>query len=194
MYLIDTNIFLETLLRQERAKEDAVFKQTIQTIYKPLGLGSILVVGLMLLSHIGHTAPKPEVWFSFTGNKAKVAEDASGNGNDGRIVGGAKRVKSKEGPYGMGIELSDALDQFIEFDYLMTDPGTVLFWFKPNWNGGDAGTFRIFDANNADVFLSIGKGAAIREREYEFHFAVEDIRESDYYLPAHAADVVKKDT
>ncbi|MDE0683251.1 MAG: hypothetical protein OXI63_10085 [Candidatus Poribacteria bacterium] len=77
-----------------------MFKQTIQTIYIPLGLGSILIVGLMILSHIGGAALEPEVWFSFTGNKAKVAEDASGNGNDGRIVGGAKRVKSKEGTYG----------------------------------------------------------------------------------------------
>ena len=80
-------------------------------------------------------------------------------------MGGAKRVKSKDGPYGMGIELSKDLDQYIEFDYTMTDPGTVEFWFKPYWNGGDAGTFRLFDANNAVVFFSMGKGAVIGERE-----------------------------
>ena len=174
-------------------KEDVMFKRTIRFVYSHLTLNLILIVGLMMFSHTGDTA-EPEVWFSFTGNKAKVAEDASGNGNDGRIVGGAKRVRSKKGPYGMGIELSDSVKQYIEFDYLMTDPGTVLFWFKPYWNGDEAGTFRVFDANNADVFLSIGKGATIREREYEFHFAVEDVRESDYYLAAQAAEVVKKDT
>ena len=170
-----------------------MFNWTIQTTYKPLTFVVIFAAGLIMLPHIGDAAPEPEVWFSFTGNKANVAVDASGNGNDGRIVGGAKRVKSKEGPYGMGIKLSDALDQYIEFDYLMTDPGTVLFWFKPNWNGGDAGTFRLFDANNAVVFFSIGKGAVIGERENEFHFAVEDAPDTDYYLAAQAADVVKKD-
>ena len=170
-----------------------MFKRTIRTTYKPVAFGLMLVFGLTVLAHIGDAAPKPEVWFSFRGTKAGVVEDASGNGNDGRIEGNAKRVKSKDGPYGMGIELSKALDQFIEFDYLMTDPGTVLFWFKPHWNGGDAGTFRIFDANNAVVFFSIGKGAVIGERENEFHFAVEDAPDTDYYLAAQAEDVVKKD-
>ena len=168
-----------------------MFRGTIQSIYKPLVFGVMFIFGLMLLSHTGHTAD-PEVWFSFRG-KGNVVEDASGNGNDGRIVGGAKRVASKEGPYGMGIELSKDLDQYIEFDYLMTDPGTVEFWFKPYWNGGDAGTFRLFDANNAVVFFSFGKGAVIGERENEFHFAVEDAPDTDYYLAAQAADVVKKD-
>ena len=171
-----------------------MFNRKTQSIYKPLVFGLMFIFGLMLLSHIGDAAPEPEVWFSFNGKKANVAEDASGNGNDGRIVGGAKRVPSKEGPYGMGIELSDSLEQYIEFDYLMTDPGTVEFWFKPHWNGGEAGTFRLFDANNAVAFFSIGKGAVIGERENEFHFAVEDVPDADYYLAAQAADVVKKDT
>ena len=172
-----------------------MFNRTAQSIYKPLTLGLILAVGLIMLAHIGHTkAGEPEVWFSFGGNKANVAEDASGNGNDGVIMGGAKRVPSKEGPYGMGIELSDSLEQFIEFDYLMTDPGTVEFWFKPYWDGKDAGTFRLFDANNAVVFFSIGKGAVIGERETEFHFAVEDVPDTDFYVGVQAADFVKKDT
>jgi hypothetical protein len=171
-----------------------MFSRKTQSIYKPLTLSLIIAFGLMLLSHIGDAAPEPEVWFSFRGKNAKVAEDASGNGIDGRIVGGAKRVPSKEGPYGMGIELSKALDQYIEFDYVMTDPGTVEFWFKPYWNGGEAGTFRLFDANNAVAFFSIGKGAVIGERENEFHFAAEDAPDTDYYLAAQAADVVKKDT
>ena len=172
-----------------------MFNRTAQSIYKPLTLGLILAVGLIMLAHIGHTkAGEPEVWFSFGGNKANVAEDASGNGNDGVIMGGAKRVPSKEGPYGMGIELSDSLEQFIEFDYLMTDPGTVEFWFKPYWDGKDAGTYRLFDANNAVVFFSIGKGAVIGERETEFHFAVEDVPDTDFYVGVQAADFVKKDT
>ena len=101
--------------------------------------------------------------------------------------------KVKKVRTGMGIELSKDLDQYIEFDYLMTDPGTVEFWFKPYWNGDEGGTFRLFDANNAVVFFSMGKGAVIGERENEFHFAVEDAPDTDYYLAAQAADVVKKD-
>ncbi len=87
-----------------------MFKRTIQSIYKPLTFVVMFLIGLMILSHIGDAAPEPEVWFSFTGKKAAVAEDASGNGNDGRIEGNAKRVKSKDGPYGMGIELNKTLD------------------------------------------------------------------------------------
>ena len=89
-----------------------MFNRRTQSIYKPLTLGLMLMFGLMLLAHVGHSplgicigqTADPEVWFSFRGNKANVVEDASGNGNEGRIVGGAKRVPSKEGPYGMGIE------------------------------------------------------------------------------------------
>ena len=80
-----------------------MFYRTIQSIYRSIILALILVVGLIMLSHTGHTA-EPEVWFSFKGKDADVAEDASGNGNDGVILGGMQRVSSKEGVYGMGIE------------------------------------------------------------------------------------------
>ena len=52
-------------MRQCHTKEDTMFYQTIQTIYKPLTFVVIFGVGLMLFSHVGHTAPEPEVWFSF---------------------------------------------------------------------------------------------------------------------------------
>ena len=80
-----------------------MFSLTIQSTYKPLTLGLILIFGLMLLAHVGHTV-EPEVWFSFKGKDANVAEDASGNGNDGVILGGAQRVPSKEGVFGMRME------------------------------------------------------------------------------------------
>lgn len=101
-----------------------MFNRTIQSIYRFLTLSFILVIGLVLLSHSGHTA-EPEVWFSFKGEDANVAEDASGNGNDGVIIGGAQRVPSKEGVFGMGMEFGDNKEDFIEFDYLMPTPARL---------------------------------------------------------------------
>ena len=52
-----------------------MFNRTIQSIYRLLTLSFILGIGLAILSHGGHTA-EPEVWFSFKGKDANVAEDA----------------------------------------------------------------------------------------------------------------------
>ena len=169
-----------------------MFNRTIRSIHKVLTLSLILVVGLVILSHIGHTA-EPEVWFSFKGEDANVAEDASGNGNEGVIMGGAQRVPSKEGVFGMGIEFGDNKEQFIEFDYLMPNPGTLGFWFKPYWDGAGDGTFRLFDASTAALSFSIGKGTLVGQREAEFIFLVESALDIDALMTVPAPDFVKKD-
>lgn len=169
-----------------------MFNQTTRFIYGPLTLSLILVFELVILSHIGHTA-EPEVWFSFKGQDANVAEDASGNGNDGVILGGAQRVPSKEGVFGMGMEFDDSKEQFIEFDYLMPNPGTLGFWFKPYWDGAGEGTYRLFDASTAALSFSIGKGSLVGQREAEFIFLVESALDIDALMTVPAPDVVKKD-
>lgn len=174
-------------------KEYPMFYRTIQSIHKPLTFVVILVVGLILLSHTGHTAPEPEVWFSFKGKDADVAEDASGNGHDGVIIGGMQRVPSKEGVYGMGIEFDDSKEQFIEFDYLMQNPGTIGFWFKPYWDGAGEGTYRLFDASTIALSFSIGKGTRAGEREDEFVFLIESALDIDALMSVPAADLIKKD-
>lgn len=170
-----------------------MFKRTIRSINSLLTLNLILVVGLIMFSDAGHTAPEPEVWFSFKGKDANVAVDASGNGNDGVIMGGAKRVPSKGGVYGMGIELGDNKEQFIEFDYLMQNPGTIGFWYKPYWDGTGEGTYRLFDASTAALSFSIGKGTRAGERENEFVFLIESALDIDALMSVPAPDFVKKD-
>ena len=169
-----------------------MFYRTIQSIYRSIILVLILVVGLIMFSHTGHTA-EPEVWFSFKGKDADVAEDASGNGHDGVIIGGMQRVPSKEGVYGMGIEFDDSKEQFIEFDYLMQNPGTIGFWFKPYWDGTDEGTYRLFDASTIALSFSIGKGTRAGEREDEFVFLIESALDIDALMSVPAADLIKKD-
>ncbi len=169
-----------------------MFDRKTQSTYKPLTLGLMLIFGLMLLAHVGHTV-EPEVWFSFKGKDANVAVDASGNGNDGVILGGAQRVPSKEGVFGMGMEFDDSKEQFIEFDYLMPNPGTLGFWFKPYWDGAGDGTYRLFDASTVALSFSIGKGTLVGQREADFVFLIESALDIDALMTVPAADVVKKD-
>ena len=62
-----------------------------------------------------------------------VAEDHTGNGNDGALFGGAKWMNGK---YGSGLYL-DGKDDYIEINNILTEAGTVEFWFKPDWGGSD---------------------------------------------------------
>ncbi|MYK16749.1 LamG domain-containing protein [Candidatus Poribacteria bacterium] len=169
-----------------------MFNRTIQSIYGPLTLCLILGIGLAILSHSGHTA-EPEVWFSFKGKDVNVAEDASGNGVDGVIMGGAQRVPSKEGVFGMGMEFGENKEDFIEFDYLMPNPGTLGFWFKPYWDGAGDGTYRLFDASTVALSFSIGKGTLVGQLEDQFVFLIESALDIDALMTVPAADVVKKD-
>ena len=92
------------------------------------------------------------VWFSFEG-KGDIAEDSSGSGNDGTIVG-ATRV---EGIKGQGIAL-DKADTYVDVPVKLEQKATVEFWFKPNWDGNAPLTYRLFDMGLGGKFWNIGKG------------------------------------
>ncbi|MHC4677239.1 MAG: LamG domain-containing protein [Planctomycetota bacterium] len=114
------------------------------------------------------------LWFPFEGSE-QVAQDASGNGNDGTIVG-AERVPGK---YGKGIAIGKN-NQYVEISNILQPATTIAFWFKPNWNGSDAETYRLFDANTGAIYYMIGKGKAVGDRETTFGFYLEDASDADF--------------
>ncbi|MFQ6036510.1 MAG: LamG-like jellyroll fold domain-containing protein, partial [Sedimentisphaerales bacterium] len=114
------------------------------------------------------------LWFPFEGS-GDVAEDASGNGNDGKIVG-AERVPGK---YGKGIAIGKK-DQYVEISNVLQPAATIAFWFKPNWAGSDPETYRLFDANTGAIYYMIGKGKETGGRQTTFGFYLEDASDADF--------------
>ena len=92
--------------------------------------------------------------------------------------------------YGKGISIGKA-DEYIEISNVLEPAGTIEFWFKPNWDGSDAETYRIFDASTAAIFFCIGKGAQIDERGNELMFCFENAADTDIFLSVIAEDVIK---
>lgn len=146
----------------------------------------LLIAGLVTVFYSTGEAQDESLilWFPFEGS-GDAAEDLSGNGNDGAIVG-ASRVNGK---YRKGISTGKA-DEYIEISIALETKGTIEFWFKPNWDGSDAESYRIFDASTAAIFFCVGKGAQVGEREDELLFCFEDAADTDFYMPVLAADVI----
>ena len=56
---------------------------------------------------------------------------------------------------------------------MLKPKGTIEFWFKPSWDGGDGEDSRIFDASMDGIYFFISKGAGhgdINSAEFEFYF------------------------
>jgi hypothetical protein len=114
------------------------------------------------------------LWYPFE-DAGNVAKDASGNGNDGQIVG-AHRVSGK---YGNGIAIGNQ-DEYIEISNILTPAATIEFWFKPNWDGSDTSTYRLFGANTGAIYYMIGKGKTAGDRDQTFGFYLEDASDADF--------------
>jgi hypothetical protein len=106
-----------------------------------------------------------------------VAKDHSGNGNNGTLFGGPEW---QTGKYGKGVYL-DGKDDYIEISNLLTEAGTIEFWFKPDWDGGDGEDYRLFDASTGSIYFFISKGADhadIVPTNFGFYF--EDATDADW--------------
>lgn len=107
-----------------------------------------------------------------SGNKAV---DGTGNGNDGTFGGTAKWVAG-QGKYGAGIALRGK-ETFLEVPEVVTEVGSLLFWFRPDWDGKDDKDYRLFDASLGAIYFFIGKGSAhadITPAEFGFYFEAAD--------------------
>ena len=107
-----------------------------------------------------------------SGNKAV---DGTGNGNDGTFHGNAKWVAG-QGKFAAGISLKGA-ETYMEVPNVITEAGSLLFWFKPDWDGKDDKDYRIFDASFGPIYFFLGKGSAhpdITPAEFGFYFEAAD--------------------
>lgn len=106
-----------------------------------------------------------------------VVKDQSGNGNDGTLSGEPKWTVGK---YGSGLYL-DGKDDYIEINNILTEAGTIEFWFKPDWDGSDGEDFRLFDASTTSIYFFISKGANhadINPQDFGLYF--EDATDADW--------------
>ena len=104
----------------------------------------------------------------------KKAPDGTGNGNDGTLHGNAKWVG--DGKFQAGISLIGA-ETYMEVPNVITEAGSLLFWFKPAWNGKDGDDYRIFDASFGPIYFFISKGANhadINPEDFGFYFEAAD--------------------
>lgn len=106
-----------------------------------------------------------------SGNKAV---DGTGNGNDGTFHGNAKWVA--DGKFATGISLKGA-DTYMEVPDQIAEEGSLLFWFKPDWDGSDGDDYRIFDASLGPIYFFVSKGANhadINPEDFGFYFEAAD--------------------
>ena len=104
-----------------------------------------------------------------------TALDGTGNGNDGTF-GGAAKWGAGQGKYAAGIALRGK-ETYLEVPNVITEAGSLLFWFKPDWDGKDDKDYRLFDACLGGIYFFIGKGSAhpdIRPEEFGLYFEAAD--------------------
>ncbi|MFC1713165.1 LamG domain-containing protein [Candidatus Poribacteria bacterium] len=138
-----------------------------------------LALAILVILPFAATAQQDGIilYWPLDGKDVNVAKDHSGNGKDGGLFGGAERVPGK---YGSGVYL-DGVDDYIEIANQLTEAGTIEFWFKPDWDGGDGEDYRLFDASTGAIYFFISKGADhadIVPTNFGFYF--EDVTDADW--------------
>jgi len=105
------------------------------------------------------------------------AGDSSGNGNGAILEGGAQWTAGKlDG----GVYL-DGQDDYIEIPNILSETGSLAFWFKPDWDGSDPADYRLFDASLGGIYFFVSKGANHADiNPEEFGFYLEDGTDADY--------------
>jgi hypothetical protein len=151
-----------------------------------------LLLGLALTSAANAGWPGLVAHWRLDEGTGTTAGDASGNGNNGTLQGGAKWTAGKlDG----GVYL-DGVDDYIEVPNVITETGSLAFWFKPDWDGADPEDYRLFDASLGAIYFFISKGANhadINPEDFGFYF--EDVTDADYQgIEIDPAGVIKADT
>ena len=134
----------------------------------------LLISAMIMTTAFGQVPNDKDILLWIGEGSGKEATDATGNGNDGTFDAGAKWVAG--GKYGAGISL-EAKGSFMEVPNVITEVGSLAFWFKPNWGGGDGPDYRIFDASLGGIYFFISKGANhadINPEDFGFYFEAAD--------------------
>ncbi|HRS13270.1 MAG TPA: DUF1349 domain-containing protein [Sedimentisphaerales bacterium] len=137
----------------------------------------LLVLSLTWPGEAQSDDPTLAAWWRLDEGGGTKATDSSGKGNDGTLNAGAAWTAgvSKTGVY------LDGVDDYIEVPNVLTEDGTVAFWFKPDWDGSDPEDYRIFDASLGGIYFFISKGANHTDITPDyFGFYLEDAADTDY--------------
>lgn len=138
----------------------------------------ILLLNVMAITTAIAQLPQDKALVLWMGEgKGDVVKDLSKKGNDGLLKDGAKWTAGK---FGSGISL-ESKGSYLEIPKVLTEEGTIEFWFKPNWDGADGPDYRIFDASLGGIYFFISKGAAhvdITAKDFGFYF--EDAADADW--------------
>ncbi len=139
-------------------------------------LSLILLISLMCIAPALSQVPNDKDLLLWIGEgRGATAVDGTGNGNDGTFGGNAKWVAGA-GKYASGIALRGK-ESFLEVPNVITEAGSVLFWFRPDWDGKSDEDYRLFDASFGPIYFFIGKGSAhadITPAEFGFYFEAAD--------------------
>ncbi len=71
-------------------------------------------------------------------------------------------------------------NEYVEITNILELQTTVEFWFKPNWDGTDSESYRLFDACTAPIYFMIGKGKTPGDRDQTFGLYLEDSADTDF--------------
>lgn len=136
----------------------------------------IFVLGLALASTANAGIPGLVAHWRLDEASGTAVGDASGNGNNGTLEGGTRTQGKLDG----GIYL-DGVDDYITVPNVITQAGSLAFWFKPDWDGSDPADYRLFDASLGGIYFFISKGADHADINPEdFGFYLEDATDADY--------------
>ncbi|MFC1604451.1 LamG-like jellyroll fold domain-containing protein [Planctomycetota bacterium] len=152
---------------------------------------SVLLLGLVLTSTANASFPGLIAHWRLDEGAGTIVGDASGFGNNGTLNGG----QWTEGKLDGAVYL-DGVDDYIEIPNVLTEIGTLAFWFKPDWDGTDPADYRLFDASLGGIYFFISKGANHADiNPEEFGFYLEDATDADYQgIEFDPAGVINADT
>jgi hypothetical protein len=153
---------------------------------------SVLLLGLAFVGTANAGRPGLAGHWRLDEGTGTIAGDASGNGNTGTIEGGAQWTEAKlDG----GVYL-DGQDDYIEIPNILSEAGTLSFWFKPDWDGSDPADYRLFDASLGGIYFFVSKGADHADiNPADFGFYLEDATDADYQgIEIDPAGVILADT
>ncbi len=137
----------------------------------------VFVLGLALTNTANAGIPGLIAHWRLDEASGTAVGDASGNGNNGTLEGGAQRTQGK---INGGVYL-DGVDDYIQVPNVITPIGSLAFWFKPDWDGSDPADYRLFDASLGGIYFFIAKGANHADINPEdFGFYLEDATDADY--------------
>jgi len=103
-------------------------------VLRTLCVGAFVIALTLVVSSAANAIINPDsiagLWF-FDENKGEIAEDMSGNGNDGQLMGNADWV---EGPFGTAVEFDGTVASYVEVadspSLQMEETVSVMFWVR----------------------------------------------------------------